>query len=126
MRTPPERVVKSCITNSPPPSTELYAAMWTKLPSDQPVDAQTQRDYVLDATPQNPARTAGFDPTVLPSLLAAGYVSSWTEPTRSVELPAPSAVWLAPSLRSKAEQNLPARLRTPPSCANRRSRQDRA
>jgi len=44
----------------------LGMVMWLKLPVDQPVDAQTQRDYVLDTTPQNPARTAGFDPMVLP------------------------------------------------------------
>lgn len=49
----------------------LGMVMWSKLPSGLPVDAQTQRDYVLDATPQNPARAAGFDPTVLPAIEAA-------------------------------------------------------
>lgn len=43
--------------------------------------------------------TAGrFDPTVLPSLIAAGYSASWVDPTRSVELPAPAETWPVASL----------------------------
>jgi len=43
--------------------------------------------------------TAGrFDPTVLPSLLAAGYSASWVDPTLAVELPDPAAAWPAASL----------------------------